>query len=347
MEVSKIVLVTGASGFLAAHIIQKFLDTGYHVRGTVRSRETAEKTRRLFPDFSSQLSFAVVPRIAEEGAFNDAVRGVDGIIHTASPSTTQAESNVRDIISPAIDGTRGLLTSAWKYAPKVQRVVITSSFAAMMDVSQCERAGYTYSEKDWNPMTYEEAARDSTSGAEAYCAAKKFAEQAAWDFVKEKVPNFDLVTILPPMVYGPNVNATNISQLNSTSVDLYRLMSPESKPTDLVPKNDFWSWVDVRDVADAHMKAYIVPEAKGGRFFICGGNFSYQQIADILREKVPEVRTRVPIGKPGSGFEGVTVYTPDASKSQKALGITYRNLTECVVDSALSYLELEKSSDVL
>ncbi|KAJ9269373.1 hypothetical protein DTO212C5_4645 [Paecilomyces variotii] len=309
-----------------------------------RSRETAEKTRRIFPNFSSQLSFAIVPKIAEEEAFDDAVRGVDGIIHTACPSTTQAENNVRDIIYPAINGTISLLTSAWRHAPQVKRVVITSSFAAMMDIFQGERAGHTYSEKDWNPMSYEEAARDDTSGVAAYCAAKKLAEQAAWDFMKEKKPNFGLVTILPPMVYGPNVNATNITQLNSTSADLYRLMSPESKPTDPVPANSFWSWVDVRDVADAHLKAYIVPEADNERFFICGGNFSYQQITDILREKVPDVRSRVPIGKPGTGFGGVQVYTPDASKSVKVLGLTYRNLTATVVDSARSYLELEKLS---
>lgn len=87
----------------------------------------------------------------------------------------------------------------------------------MIDISQGERPGHTYTERDWNPMTYEEAVHENTSGAEAYCAAKGLAEQAAWKFMREHDLSFDLVTILPPLVYGPNVNATHISQLNSTS----------------------------------------------------------------------------------------------------------------------------------
>lgn len=272
MAAAETVLVTGASGFLASHIIEAFISSGYHVRGTVRSAESAEKVRRVFPNYTSQLSFFIVPNIIDNEAFDEAVKDVDGVIHTACPSTTYAENNERDIIRPCINGTINLLRSVHEHARRVRRVVITSSFAAMIDLSQGRRAGHTYSEKDWNPTTYEEAVKESTSGVEAYCAAKKLAELAAWDWVRNERPEFDLVTILPPMVYGPNINSVHISQLNSTSADLYRLMSPYSKPTDPVPENAFWSWVDVRDTAQAHLKAYKVPEASGERFFICGGN---------------------------------------------------------------------------
>ncbi|KAE8162275.1 hypothetical protein BDV40DRAFT_312561 [Aspergillus tamarii] len=344
MQPPKTILVTGASGFVAAHIIEAFISAGYHVRGTVRSEATAEKVRRTFPRYDQQLSFAIVPDIAKGDAFDEAVKGVDGIMHTACPGAIETENNERDIVQPAINGTINILNSAQKHAHQVKRIVITSSFASMIDMSKGTWPGHIYSEKDWNPMTYGQAVSEGTSSVEAYLAAKKVAERAAWDFVRDETTSFDLVTILPPMIYGPNINATHVSQLNITSADVYRLMSPDSKPSDPIPDNGFWSWVDVRDVAQAHLRAYEVPEAGGERFFICAGNYSYQQIADILREKVPAVKDRVPVGKPGSGFGGVELYKPDAGKSQRILGLRYRGLEESIIDSACSFLALEKQS---
>ncbi|KAB8079286.1 hypothetical protein BDV29DRAFT_151888 [Aspergillus leporis] len=146
------------------------------------------------------------------------------------------------------------------------------------------------------------------------------------------------------MIYGNNINATHVSQLNTTSADIYRFMSLEAKPIDPVPENGFWPWVDVRDVVRAHLKALEVPAAGGERFFVCAGNYGYQQIVDILREKVPEIKDPVPHGKPGAGFGGVEVYTPDNEKSRRILGLQYCGLEASVVDSAYSHLNLEKQS---
>ncbi|KAJ9221648.1 hypothetical protein DTO027B5_6369 [Paecilomyces variotii] len=343
MSAEKKVLVTGASGFVAAHIIQVFLEAGYAVKGTVRSESTAEKVRSTYPKYADKLSFAIVPDMAVPDAFDEAVKGVEGIIHTATPFQIQVEDNERDLLRPAIDGTVNILRSAKKFAPQVRRVVIISSFAAIGDFSKGNRPGYTYTEADWNPMSYEEAAKKETPGALAYCAAKALAERSAWDFIKNEKPNFDLVTLCPPMVYGPNINATtDLSKLNTSSADIYQLMAPGRKPTDEMPQTSFWSWVDVRDVALAHLRAYEIPEAGNQRFFLCNGNFSYQMMCDILRENIPELRDRVPIGKPGSGFGGVELYKTDASKAEKVLGIKFRPLEVPVVDAARSFLELEK-----
>ncbi|KAL2002163.1 hypothetical protein VTN02DRAFT_518 [Thermoascus thermophilus] len=343
MAPQKTILVTGASGFIAAHVLTSFLEAGYNVRGTVRSEATADKVRQSHAKYADRLSFAIVPDMGVPDAFDEAVKGVDGVIHTATPFQIKVEDNERDLLRPAIDGTVNILRSIKKYAPQVNRVVVTSSFASILDLSKGNRPGYVYTEADWNPATYEEAADPKADGGFAYCAAKALAERAAWDFVAQEKPNFDLVTLCPPMVYGPNENATaDLAKLNTSSADIYQLMAPTNKPTDPLPSNGFWSFVDVRDVALAHLKAYEVPEAGGERFFLCRGNFSYQMMADILREKIPELRDRVPIGKPGSGFGGVELYKPDASKAQRILGITFRDLEEPVVDSARSLLELEK-----
>ncbi|KGO41694.1 NAD-dependent epimerase/dehydratase [Penicillium expansum] len=342
----QVILITGASGFIATHIVEDFLRAGYQVRGTVRSSATAELVRQSFSQFASQLSFAIVEDMGKPGAFDEAVKGVHGVIHTATPfQIFNIEDNERDLLRPAIDGTTNVLNSVLKHAPEVKRVVITSSIAAMMDYSKGTWPGHVYSEADWNMTPYEVAAAKGAPGGLGYSTAKALAERAAWDFVKTNKPNFDLATIMPPMVYGPNINATaSLTKLNTSSSDILRLISPRSKSSDDVPQNMFWSFVDVRDVSKAHLRAFEVPEAGGERFFICTGNFTYQQFVDALREKIPEIRDRVPIGKPGTGVVPSTVYTVDTSKSQKILGIKYHALEDTVVDAARSLLKLEGKS---
>ena len=223
----QLILLTGASGFVAAHVLNSLLQHGYSVRGTVRSEATADKVRKthshLLKGDESRLSFSIVPDVASPGAFDDAVKGVDGVIHTASPFVMQVEDNERDLLDPAIKGTTQILIAVQKYAPQVKRIVITSSFAAIVDPSQGTRPGYTYSEKDWNPVTYEQA--KSGDGATAYCASKTFAERAAWEFVEKNKPNFDVATICPPMIYGPLDHDANLEHLNTSSADIYRLMN--------------------------------------------------------------------------------------------------------------------------
>ncbi|PYH98848.1 NAD(P)-binding protein [Aspergillus ellipticus CBS 707.79] len=322
------ILVTGASGFVATHILNVFLRAGYSVRGTVRSDSTAEKVRQTFSQYESQLSFAIVEDMGKPGAFDTAVQGVSDY--------------ERDLLRPAIDGTRNILASVHQHAPNVKRVVITSSFAAMSDVTKGNWPGHVYSEADWNPMTYEVAAAKGAFGGLAYSTAKALAERAAWDFVQEKKAQFDIATILPPIVYGPNMNTTaDLASLNTSSADIYRLMSPQSKSSDPVPANMFWSWIDVRDVAEAHLRAYEVPEAGGERLFICNkDHFTYQKICDSLRANVPELKDRVPVGNQGKS-EFPDLYTTDNSKSRNILGLKYHDLEETVVDAARSLLALE------
>ncbi|KAL4863939.1 hypothetical protein BDV12DRAFT_206064 [Aspergillus spectabilis] len=298
------------------------------VRGTVRSAETAEKD------------------VAKPGAFDTAVKNVHGVIQTATPfQIFGVEDNERDLLKPAIHGTLNILKAIQELAPQVKRVVLTSSFAAMADKSKGNWTGHVYSEQDWNPSTYEEAAAEGAPAGLAYSTAKVLAERAAWDFVKDNKPNFDIATIMPPMIYGPNINATaNLKKLNTSSGDIYRLMSPQSRSTDPVPQNIFWSFVHVRDVAEAHLRAYDTPEAGGERFFICKGNFTYQAFVDVLRENIPEIRDRVPVGNSGNGAVPDDVYTIDVSKSEKVLGLKYHSLKETIVDAARSLLELEGKS---
>jgi len=330
------ILVTGASGFVAAHVLNSFLVRGYNVRGTVRSEASADNVKKSHAKYLSQLSFAIVNDIAAPGAFDEAVKGVDGVIHTASPFQISVENNERDLLDPAIKGTTGILAAIKKYNPNVKRVVITSSFASIFDASKGTRPGYTYTEGDWNPVTWDEA--KTGNGGVAYMASKTFAEKAAFDFVKNESPNFSISTICPPMIYGPLAHGvSDMSKINTSAADMYRLINGSEKS---VPDTTFFAYVDVRDVGEAHLRAYETPAAGGERYFITAGLYTYQQFCDIIRENVPEVKAKTPVGTPGA--PSPEVYKVSNEKARKELGISFRSMKETVVDTVRSLYELEQ-----
>lgn len=143
------------------------------------------------------------------------------------------------------------------------------------------------------------------------------------------------------MVYGPSAHSvSDLSRLNTSSADIYRLINGSEKE---VPPTSFYAFADVRDVAKAHRLAYEIPDNAGQRYSITSGNYSYQMVCDIIRENFPEIKDRVPEGKPGSGL-GQVVYKVDNSKAKKELGMTFRSLEETIIDTVKSLLELEKTT---
>jgi nucleoside-diphosphate-sugar epimerase len=203
------------------------------------------------------------------------------MIHTASPFVTSVENNEKDLLKPAIKATISILTSIHEHNPQVNRVVITSSFASIINNDKGPRQGYTYTEKDWNPATYDVAANKDTDGRVTYPASKTFAEKAAYDFVEKNEPNFTVSCICPPMIYGAALHLTNLDHLNTSSADIYRLINGSEKPA---PDTTFFAFVDVRDVGEAHLRAYETSAAAGLRYFCTGGGYTYQQVCDIIRK---------------------------------------------------------------
>ncbi|VUC27277.1 unnamed protein product [Clonostachys rosea] len=332
---AKTVLVTGASGYIATHTIDSFLRQGYNVRGTVRSQKSASEVLKTHAKYPGQLTTVIVPDIAEPNAFDEAVKGVDGIVHLASPFITNAVDFEKELFQPAVKGTTSVLESAQKYNPAITRIVITSSFASVLDPAQGNRPGYTYTEADWNPVTPETA---SANPVVAYLASKTFAEKAAWDFVRDNKPNFDITTLLPPMVYGPvDQHVEDATKLNTSAADIYRLIDGSEKE---VPDTSFWAFADVRDLAEAHVRAFERPEAAGQRYLITSSAYSYQNIVDIIREKFPELREKTPKGDTGAPLP--PVYRLDTSKAAKELGMTFRTLEETIVDTVSSFTKLRQ-----
>lgn len=247
----------------------------------------------------------------------------------------QVKDNVKDLLDPAMKGTSSVLNSVAKHAPNVKRVVITSSFAAIWNGSKGNWPEHTYTEADWNPVTYEEASSPEAPGPVAYCASKTFAEKLAYDFVKEKKPGFSIATICPPMIYGPAAHQPDdLKSLNTSSADIYRLIDGSTKE---VPDTSFFAWVDVRNVGEAHLLAYESAE-ENQRYFVTGGSYTYQQIVDVISKNFPELKGRVPEKRNDSTAE---FYKVDNSKAKK-LGVNFTSLEQSITDMVKEFLAIEK-----
>ncbi|KAK2032321.1 NAD dependent epimerase/dehydratase [Colletotrichum zoysiae] len=336
MTSNQTLLVTGANGYIGTHVVSYALERGYNVRATARSESSFANLRALFPNSSDRLSFAIVPDITEHESYREALAGVTGIVHTASPFILNPKDNEADLLRPAINGSIAVLEAARQYGPGVKRIVNVSSFASIVDVSQGYRPGYTYTEADWNPMSYEEAS-ETESGAAAYCASKALAEKAMWRWMGEnQAVAFTLANVCPPWVFGPYIGTPDLDRLSESMAALWKLVGAKE-----VPPTDFAACADVRDVARALVGA-IETQAAGGERFLVGGGFDWQTAADIIRQEVPEAKSRVPEGRPGYG-KTEERYSVDGGKAERVLGLEYTPLSVTLGDSIRQLLEAEKA----
>ncbi|KZO94395.1 NAD(P)-binding protein [Calocera viscosa TUFC12733] len=314
------VLVTGANGFLALHVVQQLLEQGYFVRGTVRSAAKGEWIKNKFPAFSSKLEYVIVEDITKEGAFDEAIKGMDAVLHTASPVPDNFAGNYDTIYVPAVKGTTSIFNSL-KGSTTVKRVVFTSSFVAMMEPHE---SGYHYTEADWNnnASTLIKKSPNDLPGVMIYLAAKTDAEHIAWDFYNEHKGQvqWDLVTLNPPYIWGPMLQ----DEPNFSSNLVYRLAF-EEKPEDKVGQHA-GSWIDVRDTAKAHVLSLQKEKAGGERFLIAGGAFKWQDIYNELQTlNIPEIPKGVRDDDP---YDII-----DTSKATRILGLEYITLGKSVRDS--------------
>jgi dihydroflavonol-4-reductase len=259
------VLVTGATGFIAAHIVARLLEAGADVRGTVRSlaKRAEIDILRALPGAGHRLELFEAD-LTRAGSFDEASRGCRGIIHAASPYVLDVNDPQKDLVDPALEGTREVLQAAQR-AGSVTRVVLTSSMAAITDEPEHDRV---LTERDWNVK--------SSLTRNPYYYSKVLAERAAWDFVERNRPVFDLVAMNPFMVIGPSLTPA----LNQSNALFVRLLEG-SFPAVL---SMAWALVDVRDVADAHVRALGTPAAHG-RYICAGEVMTMRALVHLLREQ--------------------------------------------------------------
>ncbi|KAI1098757.1 NAD dependent epimerase/dehydratase [Jackrogersella minutella] len=351
MATSHRVLLTGANGYIAQHILSQLLEEGHSVRAIVRSQSKIDTLKKTFSKYvdTPQLDFGIVPDITTPGAFDSVLVSVppfDTVMHTASPFFLRPVKGT-DFLDPAIKGTTEILNGIKRVAPTVKRVTVTSSFAAIgfMASNPISNPPQVYTSEDWNPVTLEEAYA-TENPLVTYPASKKFAEKAAWDFVKENKVNFELATICPPAVYGPILDPSQFTKPEelgeSCTIVNGSFLRPGLTSSDPVPATFIYVWVDVRDVARAHLLTMTDPEAANKRWFTVAGDLSMQEIANYLREALPEKRDVIPIGEPEKIQKPEGWYHTSAPEVETVLGLKYRSAEESIKELAPQLVEIGK-----
>ncbi len=271
------VLVTGGSGFVGSHCILQLLDAGHDVRTTVRNLKREGDVRAMLKEGGAEPGDALkffAADLEDEAGWAEAVAGCEFVLHVASPFPPSLPKHEDELIVPAREGTLRVLRAARD--AEVKRVVVTSSFAAI-GYGQKPQTG-PFDETNWTDPDGDDV--------RAYVKSKTLAERAAWDFVEREGNGLELSVVNPVGIFGPVLAADY-----STSILLLQRLLDGAMPG--CPRLWF-GVVDVRDVADLHLRAMTNPAAKGERFLAVTGDFmSIVEIAQVLKDRMGDAAKHV------------------------------------------------------
>ncbi|KAL6791914.1 hypothetical protein J3E68DRAFT_409681 [Trichoderma sp. SZMC 28012] len=278
-----LVLVTGANGYIASHVVDVLLELGYNVRGTVR--QSKPWLDRFFEDRygKGRYESIVVSAMEEEDAFASAAKGTDGIIHVATD--VSLASDPHRIIPAVRNGTINALKAA-SSQESVKRFVLTSSSTAAI-VPQANKKGVIIDENTWNDdivaLAWSGKAPDSSKGYVTYAASKTEGERAAWNWVEENKPGFVLNTVLPNCNFGRILIPEHMH--GSTMGFVRNFFKRDYSALELLPPQYF---VDVRDTARLHVAALLDPNVKAERIFAFATEYNWTDVLTILRKLRPD-----------------------------------------------------------
>lgn len=327
------VLVTGGTGFIAGWCIVALLERGYVVRTTVRDFSKEHKVRAAVAAAGGSADRLAVCRadLTKDEGWNEAVFGCRYVLHVASPLGAGVNDDRNALIAAGRDGTLRVLRAAAKAG--VRRIVATSAAAAARAPLLSDR---TSDETVW--------ADPADPQFDAYRVSKILAERAAWDFASQSPRAPELTTILPSAVFGPVLTADNLGSVKIID-ELLR-----GRPS-AIPRLGFWI-VDVRDLADLHIRAMTSDEAAGQRFIAAGEFMWMEEIASTLRARLGDRASRVPTRRlPNFLVRLLLPFNPNlrslapllgrrfplsAEKARRVLGFAPRPPAETLTDCARS-----------
>jgi len=318
-----LVVVTGCSGYIGTVLTQELLKKGYRVRGTVRSLVDEAKVshlRTLCPDAKYPLELFAAD-LLQQGSFQKAFEGCEYVFHTASPVLFNPKDPQKDVVDPAVEGTKNVIKEAAQ-AKTVKRVILTASMASICGNQVELDPSHIWTENDWN---------ESATIANPYPYSKTLAEKAAWALTKEL--GLELVTIHPGVVVGPAPMArSDVSTLS------YVIEILEGKYADGAPPR-YTGVVDVRDVAHAHILAMEKSNAKGRYICSSRSQAGIFEMSEIIEKNFPgKYKVAKKLLDP---TKGPRINSSDNTKITKELGLEYTSLETSIVDTVHS---LEKNN---
>jgi nucleoside-diphosphate-sugar epimerase len=315
------VLVTGGNGYLGTQVIAALLKQGREVRATVRSPESEpgarEALRRSGAD-DNGLEVVIADLTSDDG-WATAASGVEEVHHVASPIPPAQPDDPDELIVPAREGTLRVLRAA--RGAGARRVVLTSSFAA---VGYSPKPVRDYTEEDWTDP--------SIPGLPPYPRSKAIAERAAWDYIERHPGGTELVVLNPTFIIGP----TLVASLRSSLVAV-KAIAEGTMPA--LPRQRF-GVADVRDVADAHLKAAAAPEAANKRYLLLadGPTITWLSLAEAIRDHLGAAGAKVTLQEaPGVEPAALTIHN-DRAKGE--LGWQPRSARTTIADTVDSLREL-------
>ena len=264
----KKVLVTGITGFVGQHCAVELINNGYTVKGSLRNMNRKEEVLNGLSkvvDTEGKIEFVTLDLLKDEG-WDEAMEGVDFVLHVASPFVVREPKDESELIKPAVEGTLRALKAAQKAG--IKRVVLTSSIVSMMGVAK----GYKAINQDsWTDET--------SSKVSAYIKSKTIAEKSAWDFVNNQTGDhkIELAVVNPGPIYGPTLTGNLTGESMSAMADMIQGKMPAVPPASC-------SMSDVRDIAKVHVLAMENEDAAGKRFITTTEKpYSFQDLAKIMK----------------------------------------------------------------
>lgn len=326
-------LLTGISGYIAMHCAKELLKRDYHINATVRNLDKVEDIKNALSALSldvNKIQFFQADLLSDDN-WEDAMADCEYVMHVASPYPLNQPKDESVLIKPAVEGTERVVSLAIKN--NVKKIVLTSSVVAVS-------VGHTkkeYSEEDWS---------FADKPIAAYAKSKTLAEKKAWELIKKADTDTKLTVINPSGVIGPSLT----SEISSTQLIIAGLMNgkiPVNLPIHI-------GYVDVRDVALAHIKALENPNSDGERIILSNTELWHKDVSKILKEggyKAPWLTVSVPVAKflanvvpalkGAKRFLGKDM-VKNSTKAEDILGISYIDIKKSILDDAKSLTEFEK-----
>jgi dihydroflavonol-4-reductase len=330
------VLLTGSSGYIGKHICLQLLSSGFEVRASVRNTAKAEEVRAAMTthlpanfDLAKKLTFVELDLESDAG-WNEAIAGVDVLVHSASPFPIASPKDEDELIRPAVEGTMRAIRAA--HAAGVKRVILTSSVAAIYG-NDLPSGKKEFDETMWSDVTH-------PVGRIPYTKSKTLAEKVAWDYVATEAPAIELTTINPVLVIG-----TPLDRHYGSSVSVVERLLNGKDP--VLPDISF-SLVDVKDVAAMHVAAITTKSANGKRYIASAGMRTFLQLATTLKTAYP-ARKIATMQAPSALIRFLALFDGEikavlpslgkhigvnSSSTKRDLGITFAPIEESLVETA-------------